>query len=326
MLSIFWKSFLPLPLILTFSLQSADSQPEKPESAHQLRKVHRILPVGARLLSSQVGIVKQGQLDGVNDNDTERREGTYYLKGSETPYSGKIFALYPNGNREMGGTLKEGKWHGRTVLCYENGQKRIEENWDNGEADGPWIEWHENGKKMQQGNMKKGKADGPELLWHEDGQKQGRLDWKNGERVEDSEEWWNIKGEQVSSYLDTLLPFNPADGVTWGDTQDREGLRYLNDSDTPYTGKLFNVYKNGVRSSELNYRDGKLHGPWITWHGRWKSSELNHKDNKAHGVFTMWHRNGKKQGEVIYKDDEKISAQYWNSKGEPVGSEEESEG
>lgn len=226
----------------------------------------------------------------------------------------------------MGGTLKEGKWHGRTVLCYENGQKRIEENWDNGEADGPWIEWHENGKKMQQGNMKKGKADGPELLWHEDGQKQGRLDWKNGERVEDSEEWWNIKGELVSSYLDTLLPFNPADGVTWGDTQDREGLRYLNDSDTPYTGKLFNVYKNGVRSSELNYRDGKLHGPWITWHGRWKSSELNHKDNKAHGVFTMWHRNGQKQGKVIYKDDEKISAQYWNSKGEPVDSEEESEG
>ncbi len=114
MLSIFLKSFLPLPLILTFSLQSANSQPEKPESAHNLRKVHRILPVGARLLSSKVGIVKDEKSEGVNNKETERRDGTYYLKGSETPYSGKIFALYPNGNREMGGTLKEGKHHGNS--------------------------------------------------------------------------------------------------------------------------------------------------------------------------------------------------------------------
>jgi antitoxin component YwqK of YwqJK toxin-antitoxin module len=325
MLSIFLKSFLPLPLILGLYIQPAHSRPKEPQSVQIPRKVHRILPVGARLLSTKVGIIKDQKLEGVSDQETERRGGTYYLKGAETPYSGRIFALHSNGNREMEGTLKDGKWHGKTVLCYESGQKRIEENWNNGEAHGPWVEWHENGSKKKEGTIKKGKEDGIELLWHEDGKKQGRLDWKNGELDEDSEEWWNIKGEPVNSYVETLLPFNLADGVTWGDTQDREGLRYLNGSDTPYTGKLFNVYKNGVRSSELNYKDGKLHGPWITWHGRWKSSELNHKDNKAHGLFTMWHRNGQKQGEVIFKDDEKVSAQYWNSKGEPVDSEEESE-
>jgi len=159
--------------------------------------------------------------------------------------------------------------------------------------------------------------------FHPNGTKNSQITWKDGKHVEGSEKWWNIKGELVNSYLDTLLPFNPADGVTWGETQDREGLRYLKNSDTPYTGKLFNVYKNGLKSSELNYKDGKLHGPWITWYGRWKSSEFNHKDNKAHGTYTKWHRNGKKQSQVIYKDDEKISAQHWNSKGESVDSIEE---
>ena len=138
------------------------------------------------------------------------------------------------------------------------------------------------------------------------------------------------KQQEVKEEIKPIEPVTDAkaepDGVNIKESKVSEGIRYLKDSDTPYTGKLFNVYKNGVRSSELNYKDGKLHGPWITWHGRWKSSEFNHKENKAHGVFTMWHRNGKKQGEVIYKDDEKISAQYWNSKGEPVDSEEESEG
>ena len=148
--------------------------------------------------------------------------------------------------------------------------------------------------------------------------------WNSGERVEGSKEWWNISGEPVTSHSESLLPFKFADGVTWDKTESREGLRYLKGSDTPYTGRLFNIYKNGLKSSELNYKDGKLNGPWITWYEGWKSSELNHKDNKAHGIYTMWHRNGEKQGEVIYKDDEKISANYWDSRGDPVSSEGES--
>ena len=37
----------------------------------------------------------------------------------------------------------------------------------------------------------------------------------------------------------------------------------------------------------------------------------------------MWHENGQKWIKENYKDGEKVSAKYWNSKGEPVDSLEE---
>ncbi|MEC7862586.1 MAG: hypothetical protein VYC70_08120 [Verrucomicrobiota bacterium] len=38
-----------------------------------------------------------------------------------------------------------------------------------------------------------------------------------------------------------------------------------------------------------------------------------------------WYENGQKASEENYKGREKISAKYWNSKGEPVDSREEAE-
>ena len=47
------------------------------------------------------------------------------------------------------------------------------------------------------------------------------------------------------------------------------------------------------------------------------------KDGKGVGLMTAWHENGQKAEEVTYKDGKELSAKYWNSKGEPVDSEEE---
>ena len=39
----------------------------------------------------------------------------------------------------------------------------------------------------------------------------------------------------------------------------------------------------------------------------------------------MWHKNGQKQSELNYKNGKPVegSEKFWNSKGEPVNSEEE---
>ena len=47
------------------------------------------------------------------------------------------------------------------------------------------------------------------------------------------------------------------------------------------------------------------------------------KDGKRQGLITEFHSNGQKWSEVTYKDDEQVSAKYWNSKGEEVETEEE---
>ena len=84
------------------------------------------------------------------------------------------------------------------------------------------------------------------------------------------------------------------------------------------------MYKNGQKRAEDNFKDGKGHGPFFIWYENGqKQVEGNSKNGKRDGLVTVWHENGQKGAEENYKDDKKISAKYWNSKGEPVDSGEE---
>jgi hypothetical protein len=44
--------------------------------------------------------------------ELERREGIAYLKGSDTPYTGKVFILHENGQKKLQGNYKNGKRDG----------------------------------------------------------------------------------------------------------------------------------------------------------------------------------------------------------------------
>ena len=85
-------------------------------------------------------------------------------------------------------------------------------------------------------------------------------------------------------------------------------------------------HENGQKHTEANYKDGKLDGLWVVWHENGqKAVEANYKDGKEEGLETQWHENGQNGIEKNYKDGTLVegSAKYWNSKGEPVDSEEE---
>ena len=71
------------------------------------------------------------ELEGVNRDELELREGIIYLKGSDTPYTGKYFRLIKNGQK-LGqklqeGNFKDGKADGLERVWDENGQKKTEE-------------------------------------------------------------------------------------------------------------------------------------------------------------------------------------------------------
>ena len=74
------------------------------------------------------------QLDGVNLDQLEKRKGIQYLSGSDTPYTGKAFALYENGQKEAEANFKDGKPDGRQVMWHWNGQKSFEVIFISGEA------------------------------------------------------------------------------------------------------------------------------------------------------------------------------------------------
>ena len=93
---------------------------------------------------------------------------------------------------------------------------------------------------------------------------------------------------------------------------------------SPYTGKSYKLHPNGQKYTETNYKDGKEDGLDVMWfeNGQ-KAMEVNWKNGKQDGLLTTWHEDGQKWIKENYKDGEKVSAKYWNSKGEPVDSLEE---
>ena len=112
------------------------------------------------------------------------------------------------------------------------------------------------------------------------------------------------------------------EGVNAEKLEEREGLAYVKGSDAPYTGKIFGLLDG--RNFEFHTNDGKIDGPWVTWHQNGqKLVEANYKNGKQNGLETAWHENGQKMTEGNFKNGKRISVKYWNSKGEPVDSLEE---
>ena len=142
------------------------------------------------------------ELEGVNDDKLEERESIWYLKGSDTPYTGKSFILYDNGQKEFEGNWKDGKMDGLWSEWYENGQKKIKNNYKDGKPNGLWVNWHENGQKSGEENYKDGKAYGVKMEWHPNGQKRREAIFKDDELI--SEKWWNNRGKPVDSYEESF--------------------------------------------------------------------------------------------------------------------------
>ena len=111
------------------------------------------------------GSVKE-PIEGLDSFDL--RDEVCYIKGTNKPYSGRIFSLHENGQKSDEGTLIDGELDGLRTEWYENGQKKEEVTFKDGELDGLGTLWYENGQKKEEATFK----DGNLILskeWYEDG-------------------------------------------------------------------------------------------------------------------------------------------------------------
>jgi antitoxin component YwqK of YwqJK toxin-antitoxin module len=229
-------------------------------------KSGKVFEVPANKLSKEDNefISSLAKPEGVFLKETERRDdGFTYLKGSDTPYTGKIF------------------------INYENGQKRAEANYKDGKKDGLYVQWHQNGTKAAEVNHKDGKREGLTIGWYKNGQKMAEGNFKDGKLVEASEKRWNEKGEPVAE----VKPEEPVPEVK-PELERREGITYLKGSDTPYTGTQIGYWK-GEKASETNYKDGNQDGLHVMWHENGqKMFEANWKDDKILPARKYWNSKG----------------------------------
>ena len=87
--------------------------------------------------------------------------------------------------------------------------------------------------------------------------------------------------------------------------KDRGGIKYRQDSQKPYSGKVFKLHENGVKSTEGNYEEGKRVGLWTEWYDSdLKKVEGSYADGKKEGFWIEWYENGQKSKEDNFKKGE----------------------
>ncbi|MEK9669684.1 MAG: hypothetical protein VW421_01625 [Gammaproteobacteria bacterium] len=114
--------------------------------------------------------------------DLVKRDGLYYKKFTDVPFTGKI------DEQSHKGSMKNGNRVGGWVEYRDNGQLRAKGFYnDNGQYEGLWEWYWENGQLMEKGEYRNGKKEGYWETYNRDGSvsKYGTGTYKNGEKISD---------------------------------------------------------------------------------------------------------------------------------------------
>ena len=116
----------------------------------------------------------------VSYDDLVQRDGVYYKKFSDVPFSGKVTGL-------RNGSIKNGKREGAWVLYFVNGQLMSKGNYKNGEMEGEWITYYWSSQLRYKGNYKNGKREGAWVVYDWDGilNEETTGTYKNGVKISD---------------------------------------------------------------------------------------------------------------------------------------------
>ena len=149
----------------------------------------------------------------VHPDSLDMREGLYYERGSDTPFSGAVEdpgrmmgqvedgmrigawkGWHLNGQRSWVFEHKDGQLTHRT-LWHTNGAKRMEGRYVDGKPDGVHPRWDENGQKVSEETYRAGALHGPRRLWDPDGNLLREIKYEDGQR-HGSATWYFANGQK----------------------------------------------------------------------------------------------------------------------------------
>ena len=271
---------------------------------------------------------KKGKKDGISTlwYENGRKCSEYnYINGMSHGLQ-TVWAI--DGQKRAEESYKAGKRHGIENTWYHSGQMQRESEWAKGKLLSAEV-WKPNGAKCPSTNVKDG--NGIVVWYDENGTEVSRKSYIDGEvgLPEKSVKEFKINEEllpkNMLDEIDALIndieemsfkePVEDKEktdifpkkneikvAVDFSELQNREGVTYFLGSDKPYTGYA-TLHKNGLKGSEMYYKEGKPHGLWTKWYkSGQKASEMSFKDGKPNGTWTEWYENEQKKSETIWKD------------------------
>ena len=193
----------------------------------------RLLPI--LLLVFSVGVGAETIDDLVN------RDGLYYKKFTDVPFTGNIKSKLHKGKITNG--KKDGPW----VSYHRNGQLFVKGTYRNGKAEGPWIEYHANGQLFKKGTYKDDRAEGAWVKYRGNGDLRFKGTYKDG--------WKHGQGTQVIYVGDKSFKYV---GEFEGGKKHGRGT-YTNHNGDTYVGE----FKDHKRWTGTYYgKDGKAIATW----------------------------------------------------------------
>ncbi len=109
-----------------------------------------------------------------------KRNGTWFLKDSDTPYTGYFIDYFLNGTKEGEGYFENGRAKGLRTSYYLNGYKRFTRNYQNGIENGVSTEYFMNGNVRMEGTTRGGKENGLWKEWYSTGRLKRELTFSDG--------------------------------------------------------------------------------------------------------------------------------------------------
>jgi antitoxin component YwqK of YwqJK toxin-antitoxin module len=260
----------------------------------------------ARLPSNQADeqTAKNTNQKEITTNVIWKKDGIAYLPNETKPFTGKYEEFNSNGEKKYVTIYDDGKSK-KGIYWDETGEHEFEHSVEkyyktsmvieekngvfclpntNKPYTGVLEEYYPSGnieKKIKYVNGKEAEQHG----WYENGQKSGEVFWENPEHGE-MQKQWHENGKQA------------AIGLSY---KDGRSIR-----------TLFN--KNGNKTQEMNYKNGKNNGLHTSWYENGKKSlEVNYKDDEEDGIETFWDENGQKGAETRYKNGKKNGVEtFWD--------------
>ena len=166
----------------------------------------------------------------INFKDLVKRDGVYYKKFSDEPYTGKVTGLEQ-------GSLKNGLKAGFWVKYFDNGQLYSKGHYKSNKLDGVWIYNHRNGQLHKKFHYKNNKVDGTFVNYYKNGNLHFKVNYNN-----------DLKNGSWIKY--------------WNNGQLGEKGNYKNNK---REGSWVYYWDSGKLSSKGKYKNDKKEGYWITY-------------------------------------------------------------
>lgn len=132
----------------------------------------------------------------------------YYAKGDNTPFTGILYAKYPNGNYSSWQEYVDGLGQGKWINYYENGNYKEIGYYNNNRVEGPIKKYYNNGILKAEGNYKNWRIKiGKWKYFDKNGNLESTIDYGEKGSIEEVQQYYE-RGEISYSWYSDILSKN----------------------------------------------------------------------------------------------------------------------